>query len=51
MVKSKLIWDEHINPRWVKLFDSIVAGTQSNVKLESSSKSDLARPVLRGEML
>jgi len=51
MVKNKLIWDEHINPRWVELFDSIVAETQNNVKLESFSKSDLTRPVLRGEML
>ena len=49
MVTSQLIWNEHINPRWVELFDKIVSDSQGGVDL--SSKVDLSKPVLRGEML
>jgi len=48
MVHSTLVWDEHINPQWVKLFDHIVkAGDQ----VETADKPDLAKQVLKGDLI
>jgi len=46
MVHSNLIWDRQINPQWVRLFDEISA--QAALPAEAA---DLARPMLKGEML
>jgi glycosyltransferase involved in cell wall biosynthesis len=48
MVTNNLIWDEHINPRWVKLFDEIVASRAPTFEPQTP---DLAKPVLKGEVL
>lgn len=47
MVTTNLLWDQHINPRWVQLFDSIV----SQIAVPQAAAQDLSRPVLKGEML
>lgn len=49
MVTSNLLWDEHINPRWVELFDQIVRDNQAGPSTKDAL--DLAKPVLKGEML
>lgn len=46
MVMNNLVWDKHINPRWVSLFDKIVASAAPRLV-----STDLARPVLKGEVL
>jgi glycosyltransferase involved in cell wall biosynthesis len=47
MVLNNLVWDTQINPRWVRLFDEISATTAA----PAAADPDLARPVLKGEML
>ena len=49
MVHSTLIWDEHINPQWVSLFDSIVADTAAAPVADE--KPDLAKQVLKGDLI
>ena len=47
MVTTTLLWDEHINPRWVELFDEI-----SNVHLPTVGPSpDLSTQLLKGDLL
>lgn len=46
MVIDKLIWNKHVNPQWVDLFDRIVAESKSGIDLSSGPN-----PVLKGEML
>lgn len=48
MIHSSLIWDQHINPRWVSLFDSIIGEMGST---SSSAPVDISRPILKGEVL
>ena len=48
MVSKGLFWNEHINPRWVALFDKIVADSNSS-PVESAVDSNT--PVFKGEML
>lgn len=48
MIHSTLLWDEHVNPQWLALFDSIM---ESIGRPATSSSSDLAKPVLRGELI
>lgn len=48
MVHSTLVWDEHINPQWLKLFDEIVAAQGQFAPAEAL---DLAKPVLKGDLL
>ncbi len=48
MVTNNLVWDQHINPRWVKLFDEVVAQKTPTFEPEAS---DLSKPVLKGEVL
>ncbi len=48
MVHSNLIWDKQINPQWVQLFDEISAGVDAP---EKNVEQDLARPVIKGEVL
>ncbi len=48
MVHSTLIWDEHINPQWVKLFDQIVQ--DQNLPVEDL-KPDLSKRLLKGDLL
>lgn len=47
MVNTNLVWEQHINPQWVRFFDTIVGESA----MSQPAKQDLARPVLRGEML
>ncbi|MBD3262131.1 MAG: glycosyltransferase [Candidatus Altiarchaeales archaeon] len=47
MVSSTLFWNEHINPRWVELFDKIVKDQTS----PSQKALDITKPVVKGEML
>ena len=47
MVHANLVWDMHINPQWVRLFDEISSGSA----VPAPSAPDLARPMLKGEML
>jgi len=46
MVTRNLVWENNINPQWVKLFDNMIAQ-----KKAAAASTDLARPVLRGEVL
>jgi len=48
MVSNNLLWDKHINPRWVDVFDKIVS-TSSSSLLETTL--DANKPVFKGEML
>ena len=48
MVMNNLVWDEHINPQWVALFDKVVA--DSNNATFKNSK-DFSKPVLKGDLL
>ena len=48
MVHSTLIWDEHINPKWVDLFDQIVK--QKDQPTEEGTP-DLAKQVLKGDLI
>ena len=48
MVQSNLIWEEHINPQWVTLFDHI-AQTIDSVPEEKAP--DLAKQVLKGDLI
>lgn len=48
MVSSSLFWNEHINPRWVKLFDRIV---KEQDRPTAANALDISKPVLKGEML
>lgn len=48
MVLNNLVWTEHINPQWVKLFDEVVASTTPGF---TPQQPDLAKPVLKGEVL
>jgi len=48
MVTNNLIWNKHINPRWVAFFDKITADVN---KSSSFAPENLARPVLKGEIL
>jgi glycosyltransferase involved in cell wall biosynthesis len=48
MLVNNLIWEKHINPRWVKLFDEVVAHKDPTFEPQSP---DLAKPVLKGEVL
>lgn len=47
MVSNTLVWDKHINPRWVNMFDDIVSDMMQPVP----QAQDLALPVLKGEVL
>jgi hypothetical protein len=48
MVTNGLLWNEHINPRWVDIFDKIVADSHRS-PIETST--DENTPVFKGEML
>ncbi len=48
MVTNNLVWTEHINPQWVKLFDEVVARRETGFEPQAP---DLAKPVLKGEVL
>lgn len=48
MVSTSLFWNEHVNPRWVKLFDQIV---EEQNKPSSANALDISKPVLKGEIL
>jgi len=48
MVHSTLVWEEHINPQWVTLFDHIV---QAEDQAETADKPDLAKQVLKGDLI
>jgi D-inositol-3-phosphate glycosyltransferase len=48
MVSKNLLWNEHVNPRWVDIFDKIVEDTRRSpveVSLDANT------PVFKGEML
>jgi glycosyltransferase involved in cell wall biosynthesis len=49
MVMNTLIWDSHINPRWVKLFDDIASNASAPQPVQSTS--DMSNQVLRGDLL
>jgi glycosyltransferase involved in cell wall biosynthesis len=47
MVSNNLFWNEHVNPRWVDIFDKIVADTSRS----PVEQLDADTPVFKGEML
>ena len=47
MVMNQLIWEKHINPRWVELFDKIVTPDKGMLDV----RKDLSKPVIKGEVL
>ena len=47
MVHSNLIWDKHINPRWLELFDEISTAEA----LPSAQRPNLATSTLKGDIL
>lgn len=49
MVSENLLWDAHINPRWIDLLDSIQLKTQA--PSQTPTDKDKARPVLKGDLL
>lgn len=48
MVSSQLFWNDHINPRWVDIFDKIVADRNAS---PLGTALDADTPVFKGEML
>lgn len=48
MIHNTLVWDEHINPQWLKLFD-IIAASKSQTPMDE--KTDLSQQVLKGDLL
>lgn len=48
MVTNNLVWDKHINPKWVSFFDRILADAPRTPAVSAPS---LTRPVLKGELL
>ena len=48
MVMENLVWDKHINPRWVSMFDKIAMDLQRPVV---QNQADNSLPVLKGEVL
>jgi len=48
MVTNNLVWNDHINPQWVKLFDEIVAHKTPDFEPASP---DPSKQVLKGEVL
>ncbi len=48
MVINNLVWDKHINPQWVDLFDKIV---ESQGATSQAPASDLSKPMLKGDLL
>jgi glycosyltransferase involved in cell wall biosynthesis len=46
LVKSSLVWNEHINPRWLALFDE-VSDTKGSLLTDVSPN----QPVLKGDLL
>jgi glycosyltransferase involved in cell wall biosynthesis len=49
MVTNNLVWDDHINPKWVALFDEIVSSRGAAAPVEEAV--DPSKPVLKGEVL
>lgn len=47
MVNDSLIWDKHINPKWVELFDKVAA----TKPVLATKPQDVTKPVLKGEVL
>lgn len=49
MVMNSLVWDKHINPQWLKMFDQIATGLSRPT--ETPVSQNPARQVLKGEVL
>ena len=49
MVHSTLLWDEFINPKWIELFDQIVATSGAAAEIPAASTGTQA--VLKGDLL
>lgn len=48
MVMNNLVWDKHVNPRWLAMFDQIIA--EANLPYAAPGVN-VARPVLQGDLL
>lgn len=48
MVMNNLVWDKHVNPRWLAMFDQIIM--EANTPYAPVG-NNLARPVLKGDLL
>lgn len=46
MVTNKLVWDKHINPQWLAMFDRVMQEVSQPI-----APQNLTRPVLKGDLL
>lgn len=48
MVMNNLVWDKQVNPRWLNMFDQIIAEA---TRPPATQGPNLSRPVLKGDLL